>query len=139
MFVSTHRSPAFVFDHLFDAFQEPSASPEKTSFVPRADISENETQFRVELEIAGFAESDVNIQLKDDVLSVSAEKAEEKSEEKDAYFKRERHTGGFKRTFRLPKSVDKENIQASLEHGVLTLALPKREEEQPKEIKISLN
>ena len=82
---------------------------------------------------------DLRIHLEDDVLIIQGEHKEEK-EENGRYTRREFMTSSFERTFRLPKMVDGEKVQAKYDNGILRLNLPKKAEavlQGPKEIRVS--
>ncbi len=94
------------------------------------DISEKDDKFLVEAELPGINEDDLEVKLDRDVLTISAERNEEKEEEDKNYYRREIRSGKFERRFRLPDNIDKENIEANLKDGMLTINLPKTEESE---------
>ena len=106
--------------------------------VPRVDVRENETEVVVEAELPGMQEDDVDITLRDGVLTVKGEKKSEREEEKDDFHITERSYGSFNRSFRLPETVDEEGVTADLENGVLRVTLPKKPEAVKAEKKISI-
>ena len=81
---------------------------------------------------------DLDISIKDDVLSISGKKKEEKTEEDSDYYRTERAYGKFQRSFRLHDVVDEENIEAEYDQGVLTVNIPKKEETTPAENQIEI-
>ena len=102
--------------------------------VPPVNIKETETTFVVELAAPGKRKEDFNIELDDNVLTISSESKHEK-EEKDSdgkYTRKEFSYSSFKRAFTLPEIVNESDINASYENGVLHITLPKREEALPK-------
>ena len=108
-------------------------------FIPRADIVEEKNNYRLDIDLPGMTKDEINISLEKDVLTISGERAvQEKPEEEKAY-RNERKFGKFSRSFNLNKSIKSEKINASFSNGVLTLILPKQEEEKPKKITISTN
>lgn len=96
---------------------------------PAVNIKENETGYSLELAAPGFEKEDFKIDLDHDLLSISVEKENKTEEEKDGYTRREFNYSSFKRSFTLPESVDREKIQASYTNGILSVALPKKEQE----------
>jgi HSP20 family protein len=101
------------------------------AFAPPAEVDEREGEYRVRLEMPGMDEKAVDISLRDDVLTIKAEKKDEKEEKgADRYFS-ERRYGMCVRSFRLPTNVNREAIAASMKNGVLTVTLPKTEPSQP--------
>ncbi len=128
-FLSDFFKPFF-----FDTFEENDGA-----IAPRVDVSETEKEYLVRAELPGFSEKEVNLEISDGRLRLSAEHEEEKEEKNEEYHLRERRTGRYVRTFSLPEDVDQEKIDAKMEHGVLTVSLPKREETKPKKIDIKVH
>ena len=100
--------------------------------VPAVNIKENEKDFQLELSVPGRSKEDFNIEIDDNVLSISAEFKTENEVEKENYTRREFAFSSFKRSFTLPESVDGEKINANYENGILMFTLPKKEEALPK-------
>lgn len=116
------RSDNNLFD-VFDRFFEQSSAA-----LPdfRTDIRELDGSYLLEAELPGFNKEDLNLELKDGVLTISATHKEE-SEEKDEqgnYLRRERRYGSYSRSFDV-SGIDEQNISASYENGILKLTLPK--------------
>jgi len=107
--------------------------------VPSVNIIENEKDYVIEFAAPGVKKEDFNINLDNQVLTVSREVKEEKEEKKENYTRREFVYGSFSRSFTLPKSVKFDNIAADYNEGILVITLPKKEEEAKltREIKIS--
>jgi HSP20 family protein len=102
--------------------------------VPAVNIKETETTFVVELAAPGKKKEDFNVELDDNVLTISSEASSE-NEEKDKegkYTRKEFSYSSFKRSFTLPEIVNDYDINASYENGVLHITLPKKEEALPK-------
>ena len=100
------------------------------------DIEENEDNYVIQASVPGFAPEDLKIEVEDGVLTIRAEHKGEDEEEREGWHLRERYMGTVERRLRLGKDVDTENIEAELEHGVLTLTLSKVEEAKPKLIEV---
>ncbi|PHQ28739.1 Hsp20/alpha crystallin family protein [Leeuwenhoekiella nanhaiensis] len=98
--------------------------------IPAVNIMENEESFEVAVAAPGKTKADFNIELDNDVLTISAEaKSESETTEKSGRFTRkEFNYSTFKRAFSLPDTVDSTKISANYENGVLTILLPKKEE-----------
>ncbi|APS38912.1 Hsp20/alpha crystallin family protein [Salegentibacter agarivorans] len=98
--------------------------------IPAVNIQETEDNFSVEVAAPGKTKEDFNIELDNDVLTISSEekKENETSEKNGRYTRKEFSYSTFKRAFSLPDSVDSEKISASYKDGVLIIELPKREE-----------
>jgi HSP20 family protein len=103
---------------------------------PSVDIKEEEGKLIVAADIPGIDKDEVSINIRGDMLEISAEKKEEKEEKEEGYIKRERRYRKFYRSIPLPAEVDKENVEASLKDGVLRIALPKAAGEVVKKIEV---
>ncbi|WP_024771259.1 Hsp20/alpha crystallin family protein [Aquimarina macrocephali] len=105
---------------------------------PAVNVKETDEDFVVELAAPGLAKKDFNIELNNDVLTISSETTSEKEtkDEKGKYTRKEFGYDAFKRSFSLPEAVNGNKIEASYENGVLLVKLPKKEEAkvQPKRL-----
>jgi HSP20 family protein len=108
------------------------------AFVPPVDIYEDEHKIVLKLEVPGMKESDLDIQLENNVLTVRGERKFEKEEKEENFHRIERRYGSFYRSFTVPNTVNAENVKASYDAGVLRLELEKRPEAKPKQIKVEL-
>ena len=98
------------------------------------DVKETPDGYVLEMNLPGFAKDEVRAELENGYLTIRAVKEvnnEEKDEENGRYIRRERYSGSCERVFYVGENVKKEDIKASFKDGVLTLNLPKKEE-QPK-------
>lgn len=106
--------------------------------LPAVNIEEKEDKYSLELAAPGKSKKDFNIELDNDLLTISSEiKDEKKSEDKDKNFtRREFSYESFRRSFTLPDTVDTNKIKANYKNGVLYVDLPKRDEAktQPKRL-----
>ena len=96
--------------------------------VPTANITENSTEFKVDLAVPGLERKDFNVAVDNHTLTISAEKEEEKKEGDGEYSKREYSFNSFSRSFTLPENVKEGKIDASYENGVLRISIPKLKE-----------
>ncbi|WP_129751764.1 Hsp20/alpha crystallin family protein [Flavobacterium beibuense] len=97
-------------------------------------IKETENNFLVELMAPGLKKEDFNVELNNDLLTISSEVKTEKTEGEEGKFTRKEFSfSSFKRSFTLPETVNQEAITASYDNGILKLTLPKKEEALPKE------
>ena len=96
--------------------------------VPAVNIAETENAFEIALAVPGLKKEDIKINLDKHVLSVSAEKKTETTEENKKFSKREYNFNGFSRSFTLPQSADSSKIEAEYVDGILTLNVAKKEE-----------
>ena len=95
---------------------------------PSVNIIENEKDFRIELAAPGLDKGDFNIKVEDDHLLISAKKETKQEESEEGKFvRREFSYSSFQRSFRLPDTVNGEDIKANYENGVLLVTLPKSE------------
>lgn len=104
------------------------------------DITETETEYKLEVEIPGFKKKEINLEYSDGWLTVSAEKAtsEEKKDDEGKVLRCERKVGACKRRFSLGEDVDYESIKANYVDGVLIITIPKKEPTPPKTKKINI-
>jgi HSP20 family protein len=102
------------------------------------DIEEHEDNFVIKASVPGFLPEDIKIQVEDGILTIRAEHHGDEEQEREGWYLRERFTGEVERQLRLGKNINGENIEAELEHGVLTLTLPKVEEAKPKLIEVKV-
>ena len=100
------------------------------------DFHADENEFVLTAEIAGLNPDDLQIEIKDDILTVKGEVRSETNGDGE-YLLREIFQGEFSRSLRLPEPVEIDNVEAKVENGLLTIHLPKAEEARPKTIKIS--
>ncbi len=103
------------------------------STIPAVNIREDANEFTIELAAPGLKKEEFKINVDEKVLTISTEKMEETEEKKESYTRKEFSYTSFNRSFRLPKTVDIEKIEATHENGVLFLHIPKKEEAKPKE------
>src|SRR5690606_8657301 len=114
-----------VFDNLFnDSF----ISDRLVTRVPAVNFTESDRGFKIELAAPGLKKSDFKINVDKNVMSISVEKTEEKTDESNVYSKKEFSYTSFSRSFTLPDTVDYSNIDASYQDGVLAIAIGKKEE-----------
>jgi HSP20 family protein len=117
----------------------PGESLARSGWLPPVDITETAKAYRIELEIPAVAAGDVNVSVKDGVLTVSGErKSESDSESEEGRRHRvERRWGKFSRSFRLPENIDEDAIEARSRDGVLYLTVAKKEKAQPRRIQVT--
>jgi len=107
---------------------------------PAVNVAEDETRFTIEVAAPGIAREDFNIEIDNDLLTISTELKENSEEQKQNFLRREFNYQSFKRSFQLPETVNQEQIRATHEAGILTLSLPKKEEEvqkAPRQIEVN--
>ena len=140
-----------IFDPIFDdVCGLPFPTFQRTHQIasPKVDVTENADSYVLDMDLPGKTENDVDIDLKDNVLSISSRQTQENEEsnkgEKKAkeeepkvqYLIRERYQTSFTRRFTLPNDVDAEGISANFKNGVLEVRMPRKQLAQPKKIMI---
>ena len=104
--------------------------------LPKVNVKETDKAFELQIAVPGMKKSDFQINVEDDVLSISTEtkdSKEEKGEKGETYTRKEFGYASFKRSFTLPDTVDESEIKASYKDGVLSIDIPKKPESQQKE------
>jgi len=102
----------------------------RTSSMPAVNIREDEKNYILDLAVPGMDKKDLKIDISDDVLTISSESKEESSEERDGYKKKEFNYSSFCRSFYIPDNVNRDKIGANYKDGILTISLPRMEEEK---------
>jgi HSP20 family protein len=128
-----------LFDHflasdLFDWSNRHFSSTETT--LPSVNIKESTDEFEVELAAPGFVKDDFNIELNNDLLTISSEKkTENETKEGQQFARREFSYQSFSRSFTLPNTADSDKIKAKYENGILKVSIPKKAEAKPRPTK----
>ncbi len=121
---------SFFKDSLFPAFYSNSGQM-------RVDIKENEHNYIVEAELPGIKKDEINVDIDENVLTISVKRNEETKEEKENYIRRERQFSSMTRSFAVENIVP-EKATAKFENGILSINLPKKEEKGYKRNKINI-
>ena len=100
------------------------------------DVSEEDGKLVVRASLPGFTQDEIEVQVRDGVLSIAAEHAEEHEEEGARYYRRERRSGTVGRRISLSTAYADGEVEAELKDGVLTITVPQSEAMQPKQIEI---
>ena len=112
--------------------------PETGIISPDVDIFEDGNDIVVKAEIPGMQKENIEVNLTDDMITVSGEKKQEEKIEKKDYYRVERSYGSFSRSFKLPKDVQSDKAKATFKDGVLEIRVPKTPEAISKEKKIPI-
>lgn len=138
-FTQPFRSP-LLNSHSFRQALNPATAADMPTMRLATDIAETDKEFVIKADVPGMSREDIKLQLMDSTLTIFGERKEEKKEEgrdkNPAVY--ERRYGRFVRSFSLPKNVNVEGIKASCKDGVLSVVLPKVEEEVPKPKEIAI-
>jgi len=134
-FTLTPRFPTLwrEFDDLFR-----DTNPPGNTLLPAADVIENPKNIELRLDLPGVLPEQIDVKLEGNTLTISADRAEEKVAEQSGWIRRERTRGSFSRAFSLPATLEGTTPEATFRHGVLTVVLPKREEAQPRSVKVKV-
>lgn len=112
---------------LFPGIFSPTTRTREDMWLPTLDFSETEKDYLVRLEAPGVAKEDVEVNLDGQTLTLRGERISAKERKDERFFWREREEGHFLRTIKLPTPVDGSKVNASMNHGILTVRLPKTE------------
>jgi len=107
-------------------------------FSPDVDISEDEKQIEITVEVPGVDPKDISVELEDDVITIRGEKKQEEERKGRQYYQMERIYGAFQRSFQLPFKVEESKVEATFSNGILRIVLPKSEEAMEKVKKIHI-
>lgn len=127
-----------LFGTFFDSQAGVGAVNRGRRFIPAVDLVEHEDHYVLRADLPGITEEDVEIEVKDDVLTVSGERRTEHEERREGYRRVERASGSFSRALRLPEGVDADAIQADFDNGVLEVRIPKPAERKPHRVAIGV-
>ena len=134
---STYSSP--LSGLLNNFFADELLTKEYAQFVPAVNLSEEETQYCVDLSAPGFDKNDFKIEVHERILTVSGKQETQIEAKQKTFSQKEFNYGSFQRSFSLPEGINEETIDAKYENGILKVILPKKEESKKtaKEIKVS--
>lgn len=105
--------------------------------VSNLDVYEDEKNLTVEAELPGFNQDQIDVTLEEGVLQITAEREEETESKEDNFYLRERRSGKWSRSIRLPVVVQDDKVTATYKDGVLKITLEKQETLQTRKIKIN--
>jgi HSP20 family protein len=106
-------------------------------WLPPMDLVETADHYVLRADLPGLSDGDVNVQLEDNVLTISGERSAE-HEHQEGYYRLERAFGAFSRSLTLPDGVDPDGVQAHFDRGVLEIRIPKPEQQKPTTVQITL-
>ena len=122
------------FDRLFNQLFDRNEAARR--WVPPMDLVEHDDHFVLRADLPGMTEADVNIEVRDNTLTLSGERSAEHEDRKGGFYRLERQFGKFSRALSLPEGVNPDAIEAKFDHGVLEVLIPKPEERKPRRIEI---
>lgn len=130
-----YRNNTYDIDRIFDSMFEEFFLMNNEEM--KVDIKENEKEYLLEAELPGINKNDINLELRDDILVISAKRKEEIDEEEENYIRKERRYGSISRSFNM-NNIDKDKIKAKFDNGILYITLPKLESSIIKSKKIKI-
>lgn len=104
----------------------------------KVDIKDKDSEYILEAELPGVNKENLNVEIKDDMLTISVEKNEQFEEEKENYIRKERRFGSLSRSFYVD-NIKAEDIKANFDNGILSISLPKKEAKANSSRKIDIN
>jgi len=123
-------------NRVFDAFFGAGRSAPSRRWVPAMDLAETDERLILRADLPGLKREDVEIEIKDNVLTVSGERKDRHEEEREGYHRVERVFGSFGRSLTLPRGVDADKVVAEFADGVLEVTIPKPAERKPHRVEI---
>ncbi|MFW7377669.1 MAG: Hsp20/alpha crystallin family protein [Oligoflexus sp.] len=106
---------------------------------PSYDLKETDKEYVLSMDLPGMKRDQINIELQGDRLLISGERKDERKEEENAQYLVQKTYGRFQNVFSLPEGLNRDQIEADYEDGVLYLVIPKSEETEAKKIRIGEN
>jgi HSP20 family protein len=120
--------------------QDLNKSSDQMAQLPvNVDIREDDNQIIIKADVPGMEQKDININIDNNLLTISGERKFADAQHQDKYHRVERTYGRFSRSFQLNNSTDVKKITAAYNSGVLEVALPKLEEAKPRAIQVQIN
>ncbi len=136
-------SPSFFegFDDFFApefSAYAPTRHRERALTYPQVNMGVTDKSVEVYLFVPGMDASELDVSLEKNLLSVTAKRVTEESDDSDAIQRQERFSGQFKRVITLPEDVDPSKTEAVYKDGILHISVAKREESQPRKIQVNV-
>ncbi len=128
-----------LFDDAFPRKGDPGDDANLIDWRPAVDIFETDSGVVLEVELPGVIKADVSVEVKDNILTIRGERKMENKGLAENYYRRERVYGSFRRAFNLHYVVNPEKISARFNNGVLSIEVPKPEEEKPKQVTVNVD
>ena len=120
-----------LFDDMFkDPFFDEGRSAKKEHLPMKTDIIEKDGKYELKMDLPGYDKKDINIEVEEGYLTISATRVEEKNEENKKFVHRERYIGKCSRSFFVGEDINEQEIKASFNNGTLCLEFPKIEAKQ---------
>lgn len=107
-------------------------------WLPAMDLVEADEHYVLRADLPGLSDEDVNVQLEDNVLTISGERRTEQDTKQQGRYRLERAFGSFSRSLSLPEGIDPDSVQAHFDRGVLEIRIPKPEQKKPRQVQITI-
>lgn len=120
------------FDLWDDVFSDPFFNRKMEVKQMKTDIREKDNDYLVDIDLPGYDKQDIKIEVDNGYLTVTAKKesSNDEKDDKGNYIRRERFSGECSRSFYVGEEIEAEDVKASFKNGILTLDIPKKEEEK---------
>ena len=105
---------------------------------PPVDIYETESAIVIKAELPDVDQKDIEVRIEDNTLTLRGERKHSGEVKKENYHRIERYFGSFQRIFSLPANIQQDGVSAACDKGILTVTLPKKEDDRPKQIKVEV-
>ena len=135
--MSLQRDMNRLFDNISASNNDQSSNA--MSIMPLAEMEESDGKIHLKVEVPGMDADDLDIRVMKEAVMISGERKSESTSEQNGQKRSEFRYGSFSRTIPLPEPVDNSNVEAEYKDGILTLDLPKVEDNSTKSVKVSLN
>ena len=138
-----HRQMDRLFDDVWHSFGLPSSSrlmqPSSLmgsnllggsllgDYRAKLDVSGNNNEYEVSIDLPGFSEDDIEIELNGNILTVKGQKEEKNESKEKQYYRIERSSGSCQRTLSLPEDANRDDISANMKNGLLVITIPRKE------------
>lgn len=126
-------------DRFFNEFFHPAgshATQEDYQWNPATDVYEKDDAYVIKAELPGFDKKHINVDVKENILTIKGERSDNNEVKEDKVYRRERFQGKFQRAFVLPSTVESGKIEAEFTSGLLKITIPKSGEKKPKQVTI---
>jgi HSP20 family protein len=127
-----------LFSTFFDTTTARATNGTMRRWIPAMDIVEAGEHYVIKADLPGMTEADVNIEIKDNVLTIAGERKAELEEQHEGFYRVERTSGSFSRALTLPEGLDPEAVTATFANGVLEVRFPKPVQAAPHRVQIAV-
>jgi HSP20 family protein len=127
-------------NRIFERFMSGGSGGSKgLTFIPSVEIEDTADEIRLKLEVPGMEAKDLDVEVMEDAVKIKGERKSESKTEEEGMVRSEFHYGSFERMVPLPVHVQNEKANAEYKNGILSLTIPKSEEERKKIVKVDIS